>query len=378
MFALEGVKIVDLTNYIAGSYCGMLLGDMGAEVIKVETHQGDPFREIRGFLGWNRGKRAMVLDLKQPEGREVLFKLVGQADVVVENYRPGVAERLGIGYDVLKQINPRLIYCALSAWGQTGPYAERPGFDPLMQALGGVMAAQGGPSGPPVFNRVAVSDYTAGFLGAYGVALALYVREKTGIAQRVDSCLLNAVIAIQSAGFIKASEQDKVATISPVPYQLFRTADNWIFVACGNNSFWVKFCKALDIEGFAHDPRYATVLKRHENKEELLGVLQEILLTRPAAEWVRLLQENDVPCAEVQQMAKLFDDPQVLHNEMVVEYDHPELGHIAQMGIPVKLSETPGRVFGPPPLLGQHTFEVLEELGYSPAQVEELKKRRVI
>ncbi|MBI2864405.1 MAG: CoA transferase [Chloroflexi bacterium] len=378
MFALQGVKIVDLTNYIAGSYCCMLLADMGADVIKVETPEGDPFREIFGFYGWNRGKRAMVLDLKQPEGKAVLLELVKQSDVVVENYRPGVADRLGIGHENLKQVNPRIIYTALSAWGQTGPYRDRPGFDPLMQALGGVMAAQGGPAGPPVFNRVAVSDYTAAFLGAYGTAVALYVREKTGIGQRVDSSLLNAVIAIQSGWFVRGAEPKNLVTGVPIPYQLFQTADDWMFVACGNQTFWVNFCKALRIESLIDDPRFALLTARLEHREELLGILQEILLTNSTDEWVSLLLANDVPCAPVKQLDELFDDPQVRHNEMVVEYEHPDAGKMWQMGVPIKLSETPGRVFGPPPVLGQHTVEVLAELGYSPDRIEVLRRKKVV
>lgn len=378
MFALEKIKVIDLTNYIAGSYCCMLLADMGAKVIKIETHEGDPFRGMaRSFIGWNRGKRGMVLDLKQPQGKEVLLELVKGADVLVENYRPGVADRLGIGYDDLKAINPQLIYCALSAWGQTGPYVDKPGFDPLMQALGGVMYAQGFPN-DPVFSRVAVSDYTAAFLGAYGIAVALFVRSTTGIAQRVDTALINCVIAIQSAGFVKTAEPDRVPLGGLVPYQLFRTADHWMFVACGNDNFWRKFCKAVDIETFAFDPRYVTGAKRNENREELLGTLQEILLTKSTDEWIRILERHDVPCAPVRRLDQLFDDPQVLHNEMVVEHDHPEVGKLWQMGIPVKLSETPGHAYGPALTLGQHSAEILAELGYTPDQIEAMKKRKVI
>ncbi|MDO8670549.1 MAG: CoA transferase, partial [Dehalococcoidia bacterium] len=308
----------------------------------------------------------------------VFLKLVKEADVVVENYRPGVADRLGIGYDVLKQVNPRLIYTALSAWGQTGPYSEKPGFDPLMQAIGGVMAGQGGSAASPVFSKVAVSDYAASFLGAYGTAVALFVREKTGIGQRVDSNLLNAVIAIQAGGFIRSDDASKLVTSKPVPYQLFRTADCWIFVACGNHTFWVNFCKALQIEAFIDDPRFVTVDARNDNKEELLGILQELLLTNSTDEWVRVLQEQDVPCAPVKELDQLFDDPQVIHNDMVVEYDHPVVGKMRQMGIPIKLSETPGRIFGPPPALDQHTIEVLTELGYSPENIEALRRKKVV
>ncbi len=377
--AFEGVKVLDLTSYIAGSFAATWLADLGADVVKIESPTGDPFRVTRGFLAWNRNKRGIVLDLKHPDGLAAFYRMVKQADVVMENYRPGVADRLGVGYDKLRELNPRIIYCSVSGYGQTGPYSQKPAFDPLLQALGGVMAGQGGPGNPPVFLRIAVSDYYAAALAAYGIAAALYVRERTGLGQRVETSLLNAVIAIQAWPFLRL--EDDPEPFRPgsglVPYQLFQTADGWIFIACGNDGFWRNLCRALDIEAFAEDPRFATQPARYQNREELLGILQDILLTRTTAEWLEVLEAHDVPAAPVRTIEALFDDPQVRHNGMVVELRHPKLGRIRQMGVPVKLSVTPGRVVRPAPMLGQHTEEVLREYGFSPEEVSELRAKGV-
>lgn len=377
--AFEGVKVLDLTSYIAGSFAATWLADLGADVVKIESPTGDPFRVTRGFLVWNRNKRSIVLDLKHPDGLAAFYRMVRQADVVMENYRPGVADRLGVGYEKLRELNPRIIYCSVSGYGQTGPYSQKPAFDPLLQAIGGVMAGQGGPGNPPVFLRIAVSDYYAAALAAYGVAAALYVRERTGLGQRVETSLLNAVIAIQAWPFVRL--EDDPEPFRPgsglVPYQLFQTADGWIFIACGNDGFWRNLCRALDIEAFADDPRFATQPARYQNREELLGILQEILLTRTTAEWLELLEAHDVPAAPVRTIEALFDDPQVKHNEMVVELRHPKLGRIRQMGIPVRLSVTPGRLVRPAPMLGQHTDEVLREYGFSPEEIAELQAKGV-
>ncbi len=377
--ALEGVKVLDLTSYIAGSFAATWLADLGADVVKIESPTGDPFRVTRGFLAWNRNKRSIVLDLKHPDGLAAFYRMVPQADVVMENYRPGVADRLGVGYEKLRELNPRIIYCSVSGYGQTGPYSQKPAFDPLLQAIGGVMAGQGGPGNPPVFLRIAVSDYYAAALAAYGVAAALYVRERTGLGQRVETSLLNAVIAIQAWPFVRL--EDDPEPFRPgsglVPYQLFQTADGWIFIACGNDGFWRNLCRALDIGAFAEDPRFATQPARYQNREELLGILQEILLTRTTAEWLELLEAHDVPAAPVRTIEALFDDPQVKHNEMVVELWHPKLGRIRQMGIPVRLSVTPGRLARPAPMLGQHTEEVLREYGFAPEEIAELQAKGV-
>jgi len=377
--AFEGIKVLDLTSYIAGSFAATWLADLGADVVKVESPTGDPFRVTRGFLAWNRNKRGIVLDLKHPDGLAAFYRMVKQADVVMENYRPGVADRLGVGYDKLRELNPRIIYCSVSGYGQTGPYSQKPAFDPLLQALGGVMAGQGGPGNPPVFLRVAVSDYYAAALAAYGVAAALYVRERTGLGQRVETSLLNAVIAIQAWPFLRLEEDPEPFRPGSglVPYQLFQTADGWIFIACGNDGFWRNLCRALDIEAFAEDPRFATQPARYQNREELLGILQDILLTRTTAEWLEVLEAHDVPAAPVRTIEALFDDPQVKHNGMVVELRHPKLGRIRQMGVPVQLSATPGRVVRPAPMLGEHTEEVLREYGFGPEEVAELRAKGV-
>jgi crotonobetainyl-CoA:carnitine CoA-transferase CaiB-like acyl-CoA transferase len=374
---LAGIKIVDLTMYIAGSYAAMLLGDLGAEVVKIEAPTGDPFRQSPGFLGWNRSKRSLCLDLKATAGREIVDQLVQQADVVMENYRPGVADKLGVGYDRVRALNPRVIYCSVSAFGQEGPWREKPGFDPMLQALGGVMAIQGGEGAPPEYVRVAVSDYYAAALAAYGVMTALFVRERTGIAQRVETSLLNAVIAIQSGQFLSFAGKPSFPRENPV-YRLYKTADGYIFIACGNDRFWQKLCQVIQQPELAEDPRFATRALRNQHHQELIDLLRTIFLAKSSAEWLQLLEAGDVPSAPVQTLEEFMLHPQVQAAEIVVEQEHPVVGKLRMMGLPVKLEKTPGATQRPAPVLGEHTDEVLRELGYSPARIHELKAQNIV
>lgn len=376
-WALEGVKVVDLTGYIAGSYAAMMLADLGAEVVKVESPEGDSFRELPGFFGWNRGKRSISLNLKEPDGLAIVHRLATTADVVMENMRPGVADRLGVGYADLRAINPRLIYCSVTAFGGDGPYRDRPGFDPLLQAMAGIMALQGF-GGPPQYVRIAITDYYAAALACQGVMAALYAREKTGRGQRVETSLAHAALALQSGNVADYPGRPSVFRDNPT-YRLYEAGDGqYFFLACGNQSFWLKLCQALDRRDLAADPRFGSWLARLDHAAALIPLLEATFKARPCGEWLRLLAAHDIPCARVQTLREFMADPFVAHHGMARHYEHGEVGPLTLMGLPISLSETPGRDGGPPPTLGQHTTEILKELGYSAAAIEELAARGII
>lgn len=374
---LDGIRVVDLTSYIAGSYAAMMLADLGADVVKLEALTGDPFRELPGFLGWNRGKRSLAVDLKAPDGRAIVERLAARGDVVMENMRPGVADRLGVGWERLAALNRRLIYCSVTAFGSTGPYAQRPGFDPLLQSLSGAMALQGF-GGPPQYIRIAITDYYAAALGAQAVLAALFVRERTGQGQKVDTSLLHAAMALQSGNFVQYEGKPHVFRDNPT-YRLYQAGDGeWFFLACGNQSFWTKLCKALALEGLAGDPRFASWVLRLDNAAALIPLLAERFRSQPRAHWLALLETHDIPAAPVQSLMQFMDDPAVRHHDMVHEYDHPELGRLRLMGQPLGFTATPARDPGPPPALGQHTDQVLSELGYDAVAVADLRARKVV
>jgi crotonobetainyl-CoA:carnitine CoA-transferase CaiB-like acyl-CoA transferase len=374
---LEGIRVVDLTSYIAGSYGAMMLADLGASVIKVEALEGDSFRELPGFYGWNRGKRSIALNLKTPEGREIVERLAREGDVVMENWRPGVADRLGVGHEHLMALNPRLIYLSVSAFGSTGPYVDRPGFDPLLQALGGLMTLQGF-GGPPVYLRTAPTDYYTAALGCQAVLAALFVRERTGRGQRIETSLLRGVLALQSGIVLDYPGKPTLIRENPT-YRLYKGGDGqWFFVACGNQSFWVKLCKALGMEEFADDPRFGSWLLRLQNNQALLPIIEQRFGEKTRDEWLAILAAHDIPAAPVKTVLEFMDDPAVRHHDMVHEYDHPDVGRLRLMGQPIVFTDTPTRDPGPPPLLGQHTDEVLEEAGYDATTINELRAKKVV
>jgi crotonobetainyl-CoA:carnitine CoA-transferase CaiB-like acyl-CoA transferase len=374
---LDGIRVVDLTSYIAGSYAAMMLADLGADVFKVESLAGDSFRELPGFSGWNRGKRSIAVDLKTPEGRTIVERLAAGADVVMENMRPGVADRLGVGYGHLAAVNPRLIYCSTTAFGSTGPYADRPGFDPLLQAMSGVQALQGF-GGDPEYLRVAVTDYYAAALTAQAVLAGLFVRERTGRGQRVETSLLHASLALQSGNVVEYPGKQSLFRDNPT-YRLYQGSDGgWFFLAVGNQAFWVKLCAALDMRELAADPRFASWLLRLDNRDALLPVLEKRFADKPRAHWLATLAAHDIPAAPVQTLREFMDDPAVRHHEMIREYDHPDLGRLRLMGMPLSFSESPTRDPGRPPTLGEHTDAVLRDLGYDARAIDDLKRRRVI
>jgi crotonobetainyl-CoA:carnitine CoA-transferase CaiB-like acyl-CoA transferase len=374
---LDGIRVVDLTSYIAGSYGAMMLADLGATVVKVEALEGDSFRELPGFFGWNRGKRSIALNLKTAEGREIVERLARKADVVMENWRPGVADRLGVGHERLMAVNPRLIYCSVSAFGSSGPYVDRPGFDPLLQAMGGLMTLQGF-GGPPQYLRTAPTDYFTAALGAQAVLAALFVRERTGRGQRIATSLLRGVLALQAGIVLDYATKPTLSRDNPT-YRLYKAGDDqWFFVACGNQSFWVKLCTALGMEEFAHDPRFGSWLLRLQNNQALLPILEKRFAEKPRAEWLDILAAHDIPAAPVQTVLEFMDDPAVNHHDMVHEYDHPEVGRLRLMGQPLVFDDTPTRDPGPPPTLGQHTDQVLREAGYDAATIAALREKKVI
>ena len=374
---LDGIRVVDCTSYIAGSYAAMQLADMGADVVKVESLEGDSFRELPGFFGWNRGKRSLAVDLKTAEGRDIVERLAGRADVFMENMRPGVADRLGVGYARLSALNPRLVYSSVTAFGSSGPGADRPGFDPLFQAMSGVMVLQGF-GGPPQYLRIPVTDYYAAALATQAILAALYTRERDGRGQRVETSLLRAAFALQSGTVLQYPSKPSIIRDNPT-YRLYQAGDGqWFFLAVGNQAFWAKLCTALDIEHLATDPRFASWLLRLENNQALLPLMEATFKSKPRSHWLEVLAANDIPAAPVQTVAEFMADPAVRHHDMVREYDHPDVGRLTMMGQPLVFADTPARDPGPPPALGQHTDAVLEELGYTDVGIAELKRRGVV
>ena len=374
---LDGIRVVDLTSYIAGSYAAMQLADMGADVVKVESPEGDAFRELPGFFGWNRGKRSISVDLKTPEGRAIVERLATGGDVFMENMRPGVAERLGVGWTRFAALNPRLVYCSVTAFGSTGPGAERPGFDPIFQALGGLMTLQGF-GGPPQYLRTAPTDYYTAALATQAILAALFTRERTGRGQRVETSLLRGVLALQSGVAVDYPGKPSLVRDNPT-YRLYQAGDGqWFFLAVGNQSFWVKLTKALGLESVADDPRFGSWLLRVQNNADLLPILEARFREKPRTEWLELLAAHDIPAAPVQPLLDFFEDPAVRHHDLVHEYEHPEVGRLRLVGQPIAFTETPTRDPGPPPTLGQHTDEILCELGYTDAEIAALRARRVL
>ena len=317
------------------------------------------------------------MDLKTPEGREIVERLAARGDVVMENMRPGVADRLGVGWERLAALNPRLVYCSVTAFGSTGPGVERPGFDPIFQALGGVMTLQGF-GGPPQYLRTAPTDYYTAALATQAILAALFARERTGRGQRVETSLLRGVLALQSGVAVDYPGKPVLIRDNPT-YRLYQTGDGqWFFLAVGNQSFWVKLCKALGLEHLADDPRFGSWMLRLQNNRDLLPILEARFREKTRAEWLEVLAAHDIPAAPVQPLLDFFEDPAVRHHDLVHEYDHPEVGRLRMIGQPLVFTETPTRDPGPPPTLGQHTDAVLRELGYTNAEIAALRARRVL
>lgn len=372
---LDNIRVLDLSRHLAGPYCAMMLGDLGAEVIKVErpgagdeTRQwGPPFvgGESAYYLCCNRNKKSVTLNFKDPADVEKCRQLAARSDVLIENFRVGGLDEMGLGYDALKELNPRLIYCSITGFGQNGPYRDRLGYDFVIQAIGGLMSITGEPDRPPMKVGVAIVDVSAAMFACIGILAALQARERTGEGQRVDVSLFDSQVAWLAnvgsnylcSGVVPGRWGNAHASI--VPYQAFATADDYIVIAVGNDGQWQRLCDVLSKPEWKTDPRFATNPQRVANRDTLVPFIEEILLQKPAVEWLTALKDHDVPAAPVNTIDKVFADPQALAREMLVEMPHPTAGVVKMAGTPIKLSATPAQMELPPPLLGEHNEEVL-------------------
>ena len=391
---LNGIKVLDLTQFMAGPFCTMLLADMGADVIKIEKpnggddirRSGPPFvnGESAAFMGINRNKRSIVIDLKSAEGQSIVRHMAQDADVLVENMRPGTLDRMGLGYEDLRTENPALVYCSISGFGTTGPYKDRPGFDLMAQGMSGLMSITGVAGGPPMRNGPPIADLNAGIYAAFGVMNAYVSRLKTGVGQHVDSSLLEAGIGYtiwESAIFFATGVPPEPVGSGhhlSAPYQAFATADSYIMVGGANQANWERLCGAIGREDLLEDERFASNALRMQNLPPLEETLLETLSQQTTAHWLEALGSAGVPCGPINDMADVYADPQVAARDMVVELEHPLAGTTRNIGVPIKLSETPGSVRTAAPTLGQHTDAVLAEHGYAPDDISGLRERGVV
>ena len=365
-----------------------MLADMGADVIKIEAHGGDPTRAFpssmpngsRLFEGVNRNKRGLRLDLKQAAGRNVVYRLVRQADVVVENFRPGTTERLQIGYDDLRQRQPRLIYCGISGYGSEGPLAGKPGFDQVLQTMTGIAAAQGRSLGRPMLVGGSIVDFFAAMLATYGIMLALFVRQRTGEGQRVDTSLLGAALSMQAGRFVASEHEppDSERDLDPGISGLYACREGHLYISAHIQKFWEALCEAAGLPDLAADPRYDTMRKRSTHAQELRQRLETVFQSKGAGEWAGLLEKAGVPSAAVDPIHNMFDHPQVLANQLVEQVAHPTLGNLSLFGLPLKLSATPGSVRRAAPVIGQHAEEILAAAGYDAQEIAALRESQVI
>jgi crotonobetainyl-CoA:carnitine CoA-transferase CaiB-like acyl-CoA transferase len=403
---LDGITVLDLTRVLSGPYCTMLLADMGARVIKLEQPgKGDDTRawgppflypsahspraggpdmngESAYFLSINRNKESVTLDFKHPEGRAVLDRLIARSDVLVENFRPGTLSKLGLDYQTLASQHPRLIYCSISGFGHTGPRSKEPGYDAIMQAEGGLMSITGAADGAPYRLGVAIVDVVSGMFAAYGVAMALFARERTGRGQEIDLAMLDATVALLTyqAGnyFASGKVPARLGNRHPsiVPYETFAASDGEFVLAVGNDEQWRRFCA---IAALPEEERFATNRQRVTGYDQLRPFVADRLRTQPRQHWIDRLTAAGVPCGSVRNLQELFDDPQLVAREMLARVEHSTIGQLKTLGVPIKLSDTPGAVRTPPPTLGQHTGAVLErDLGMSADAIAALRAQKVI
>lgn len=390
---LDGIKVIDLTRVLAGPFCTMMLADLGAEIIKIEKPgSGDDSRafgphlhgESAYFMSINRGKKSLTLDLKAEKGREVFLKLIETADILVENFKPGVMKKLGLDYDSLKKINPRLIYCASSGFGQTGPYSSRPAYDLIIQGMGGLMSITGPDASQPTKVGSSIADIFAGVFSVIGILSALHHRNSTGKGQMVDVAMLDCMVAILENAIARftGSGIDPVPIgnrhPSIAPFTSVKTSDGYINIACGNDALWIKLCEIIERSELAADERFISNRSRCDHMPELLPMLNEAMCSRPAAYWLEKLEAGHVPAGPINTISQVLADPQVLARDMLLELVHPIAGKIKIPGSPVKLSDTPAAVKSPAPVLGQHNEEILASLGYTSQQIEAFKTQAVI
>jgi crotonobetainyl-CoA:carnitine CoA-transferase CaiB-like acyl-CoA transferase len=388
------MRVLELAQIMAGPTCGMMLADMGADVIKVEKLPGGDdaraYREPRvngvsaPFMILNRNKRGIALNLKLEQGRDILLRMVKEADVLTENYRRGTLEKLGLGYDVLSKVNPGLIYCAVSGYGRNGPDADKPGFDLIAQGFSGLMSVTGEPGGPPVKTGNSIADTNAGILAMAGITAAYVHKLKTGEGQIVDTSLIEAALQQtywQAAIYFATGESSGPtgsAHLLTAPYQAFKASDGWINIGGANQGNWERIAVALGRPEWREDPRFATNTQRMENREALVSMMSEIVASRTRTQWIAILDEAGVPVGPVHTIAEALTHPQTLAREMVVDLVHPQAGPTRALGCPIHFSKTATRIDRPAPMLGEHSRELLREYGYGDAEIDGFVEAGVI
>ena len=388
---LSGLKVLDLSRVVSGPFCTMLLADLGADVVKVEAPDGDPSRvtgivgagENPYFVNLNRNKRTITIDMKPERGKEIVRRMAKAADVLVENFRPGVMERLGLGYPALSAINPALIYAAITGFGKTGPYKGRPAFDFIAQAMSGFMSLNGDRNMPYLRVGIPISDTIAGLYAAFGILAALREREKSGRGQEIQTAMVDGLMSMftfASGAYFSTGElppRNGNDHMVVAPYGLFNASDGPIAIAPSTEKNWQQLCGALKLEHLMSDPRFDSAERRREHRSEINAIVQSAIGSRTREEWITLLNQAGVPCGPVNNLAQAFSDPQVLHQEMVIASAQPS-GPVKMPGFPLKLSKTPARLYKPSPRVGEHSLEVLQELGYHEKEIQSLIGDRVV
>ena len=391
--ALENIRVVDLTRTLAGPFCTMMLGDMGADVVKIEEpERGDETRgwtpfwngESTQFVSFNRNKRSVSVNLKEKEGVAIIHALASRADVMTESFRAGALDRMGLGYEAIRKIKPDIIYCSISGYGRTGPMAQKPGYDLLIQAYSGLMNLTGDPDGMPMRVGFSLVDLFTGMMAFGSIMTALYHRQQTGQGQWIEAALLDGQVAALSyhaaAYLATGNEPQRMGSGHPslVPYQSFPASDGFFIVGVANQGLWTRFCNGIGRPDLLEDPRFLTNDDRVAHRSECVQVLSEIFQADAVAHWVEVITEAGVPCGPINRVSDVVADPQVLARGMIAGIDHPNVPDLRVPGSPLKLTETPPSVRHHPPLLGQHNREVLEELGYAPAEIARLEDAAVI
>ncbi|MCY3842426.1 MAG: CoA transferase [Acidobacteria bacterium] len=394
MSPLDGIRVVDLSRVVSGPYCTMTLADMGADVIKIEEPgRGDESRafgppflggESPYFLSINRNKRSCTVNLKCDDGRAILGRLVAGADVLVQNFRPGAVERLGLDYDSLAPRHPRLVYCSISGFGDSGPDAARPGYDLIVQGESGLMDLTGEPDGPPTRVGTSIADLTSGMMAAQGILLALFARQTTGRGQHVRVAMLDAVVSLLTYNtgnyFATGEAPTRRGNDHPsvAPYQTLRAADGWINLGIANDALWRRYCDALERPDLRDDPRFATAPERVRHRTELVPVIEALTAERTVEDWIRLLGAAGVPCGRIRNVAEVCTNPQLTRRGKVVERPHPTAGVVKTIGQPIELGDTPARIRTAPPLLGEQTDDVLREAGYTADEIRAFRGRGAV